>query len=330
MFSELDFQIKKSLEKNILPNFLLTDMFGDLCNAIRERHPLTLTDVIGSDPIHSTTYINRARLRYLEQFLKELQPTPVIGNLLFWVDVQTLFLPLVQTNMFSVALFEEIQVTVRKIFNQYLADKPKQPATVVSEDTKKDILSRILLYQGEPFSPHRYASLFRSAQDQVWKWMQTKIFPNFQNSVLYIQLVVEVEILENDDMLRKACSVFQQPTLLSLASQAALQMPASSPVQKSPLLVSICADQYPDQSLFFVESTICSSQYKRSCISTKLSQYHIQNVIVFSVGECQSQGEVKDDGCTVIVGDTKFIFSLDFFYGETDKHYDVKVLFLGS
>ncbi|KAF0689421.1 Aste57867_19127 [Aphanomyces stellatus] len=196
MWFSLDARLKHALDWT---TFFQQDMFNDLCNAIRERHPLTLSDVVHD--------CNPARLRFLDLYMREFHPHGV-GNLHFWVDVQSTFLPLVaQTATFSVALFEEIQVTVRRIFNAYLADNtttPSATATAVADDTKKDVLARILLYQGEPFSSPRYATLFKAAQDQVFRWLATKIFPNFQNAMLYIQFMAELEWLATEPALAKA------------------------------------------------------------------------------------------------------------------------------
>ncbi|KAF0725400.1 hypothetical protein Ae201684P_013611 [Aphanomyces euteiches] len=201
MWASLDERLKRSLDWT---TFFKLDMFGDFCNMIRELHPMTLVDVLGE--------CNASRIRFLELWMREFNPAGV-GNLLFWIDVQTSFLPLVMHSsptVFSVARFEEIQVTVRRIFNTYLADNNTTHQTAVSvlDDTKKDVLTRILLYQGEPFSPARYASLFKTAQDQVWKWLQQKIFPNYQNSMLYIQWMVEVELLEVEPYLCKAYAAY--------------------------------------------------------------------------------------------------------------------------
>ncbi|KAF0703255.1 hypothetical protein AaE_015467, partial [Aphanomyces astaci] len=208
MWSSLDGRLKRALDWS---GFFKSDMFGDLCNAIRERHPMTLHDVLGD--------CNATRIRYLELYLREFHHPGGVSNLLFWVDVQTTFLPLVTTqpasssSSFSMARFEEIQVTVRRLFNAYLADNPSGgTATAVPDDTKKDVLARILLYQGEPFSPPRYATLFKAAQDHVWRWLASKIMPNFQNSMLYIQWMVEVERVLADPHLHRAYESVASPS----------------------------------------------------------------------------------------------------------------------
>ncbi|RHZ22913.1 hypothetical protein DYB31_005086 [Aphanomyces astaci] len=208
MWSSLDGRLKRALDWS---GFFKSDMFGDLCNAIRERHPMTLHDVLGD--------CDATRIRYLELYLREFHHPGGVSNLLFWVDVQTTFLPLVTTqpasssSSFSMARFEEIQVTVRRLFNAYLADNPSGgTATAVPDDTKKDVLARILLYQGEPFSPPRYATLFKAAQDHVWRWLASKIMPNFQNSMLYIQWMVEVERVLADPHLHRAYESVASPS----------------------------------------------------------------------------------------------------------------------
>jgi hypothetical protein len=217
MWSDLDRRIKRTIDWS---GFYTSYMFGDFCNATRERHPMTLTDIMMD--------CNPTRVRFLEQYMRESSiHAGNIGNVLFWLDVQSTFLPLVHEtrppNMFSIAFFDEIQMAVRRIFNTYLADTPSTPttlssstrgstvimetATIVTDETKRDVLSRILLYQGEPnfLSTARYLSLFKPAQDQVWKWLETKIFPNFKNSLHYVQCILEsVELLDIDPYLMKA------------------------------------------------------------------------------------------------------------------------------
>ncbi|ETV91925.1 hypothetical protein H310_13712 [Aphanomyces invadans] len=251
MWSSLESRLKRSLDWT---GFFRSDMFGDLCNAIRERHPMTLHDVLGD--------CDATRIRYLELYLREFHHPGDVSNLLFWVDVQTTFLPLVSqpassaSSSFSMARFEEIQSTVRRIFNAYLADNATNPsgatAGAVSDDTKKDVLARILLYQGEPFSPPRYATLFKAAQDHVWRWLTAKIMPNFQNSMLYIQWMVEVERVQADPYLHKAYQAvapvhpmlhqpFKQPkgTLLIPLSSS---LPKHSDVSNPTVLPTLEAD----------------------------------------------------------------------------------------
>ncbi|ETV68845.1 hypothetical protein, variant 2 [Aphanomyces astaci] len=241
MWSSLDGRLKRALDWS---GFFKSDMFGDLCNAIRERHPMTLHDVLGD--------CDATRIRYLELYLREFHHPGGVSNLLFWVDVQTTFLPLVTTqpasssSSFSMARFEEIQVTVRRLFNAYLADNPSGgTATAVPDDTKKDVLARILLYQGEPFSPPRYATLFKAAQDHVWRWLASKIMPNFQNSMLYIQWMVEVERVLADRHLHRAYESVASPssphkplkgTLVLPLPYASNRLPSSSKPHPDPPL----------------------------------------------------------------------------------------------
>lgn len=192
LFAGLEEHVKKRLSDDKFPQFLASAQYTQLCEAIREKRELPLGEVL----------VYQRRTRYLESFLATHEPSGV-GNLRFWVDVQTLFLPLIQTNMFSVALFEEIQATLRRLYNTYLTASSPSAATLLSEEVRKDTLKKIMLLQGEPFSPPRYASLFRRAQDQVWEWLQTDVYGRFKRSQLYVLLIVEIENLESDHQLRR-------------------------------------------------------------------------------------------------------------------------------
>lgn len=193
LFAGLEAHVKRQLADDAFPRFLASVHYQRLCDALRERRELPLGEVL----------VSRQRTRFLERHLRAQQPDAV-GNLRFWVDVQTGFLPLIQTTLFSVALFEEIQATVRRIFNAYLTASSPSAATVVSDDIRKDTLKKIMMLQGEPFSPPRYAGLFRRAQEKVWEWLQADVYPTFrQSSPLYVLLVIEIENLESDRQLRR-------------------------------------------------------------------------------------------------------------------------------
>ncbi|OQR80905.1 hypothetical protein ACHHYP_17055 [Achlya hypogyna] len=290
MWAELDSRLKACIEWG---DFFKADMFGDFCNAIRERRPLSLTDLIGD--------CNAVRLRYLETWLREFHPQSV-GNLLFWVDVQTTFMPLVGTptpsNVFSIALFEDIQVAVRRIFNIYLADTSGN-ACVVSDETKKDVLARILMYQGEPFSPPRYASLFKAAQDQVVKWLQAKVFPNFQNSLHCIQCIVELEWLDLHPLAHKAFAPSRKE-----AKPTAVVLPLPSP------------DVAPSYS---VDTTISKTEYTVVFPTDALLDLH---VCVFAVVRAPPATAATTFYATV--GDAKFQCEYQLFCGADEAHEDVK------
>ncbi|TMW55147.1 hypothetical protein Poli38472_013909 [Pythium oligandrum] len=192
VFNGIEAHVKDRLERERFPTFLTQPQYQDLCDAIRTRREIPLGEIL----------VDQRRTRYLEQFLQQTDPT-AIGNLLFWVQVQTAFLPLIQTTLFSVALFEEIQSTVRRLFNLFLTEGSQFNATLVPDTMRKEILKRIMTLQGEPFSPPRYANLFRQAQDKIWQWMQTTLYSSFQNSAFYVLLVVEIENLESDRQLRR-------------------------------------------------------------------------------------------------------------------------------
>ncbi|KDO18033.1 hypothetical protein SPRG_16588, partial [Saprolegnia parasitica CBS 223.65] len=289
MWHELDKRIKATLEWS---TFFGSDMFGDFCNAIRERYPLSLHDVIGE--------CNPVKLRFLEQWLVEFNPSGVT-NLLFYVDVQTTFAPLVSPSMtFSLSLFEEIQVTVRRLFNVYLAENN---ASIVSDDTKKDVLSRILMYQGEPFSPQRYVSLFKGAQDQVLKWLSAKIFPNFKNSLHCIQLLVELAWLDDDVLCRKACAPKRD-------AKHVLLLPLSPPSVDEP-----CA--LPKG--FCIESTLRATEYAVVCTTDALLDLH---VVVFGVGVAPAKTTSTTFYATV--GETAFQYEYYLCCGADDGHDDIK------
>ncbi|OQR96790.1 mutS protein-like 4, partial [Thraustotheca clavata] len=285
--------------------FFNTQMFGDFCNSIRERHPLTLNDLIAD--------CNPIRLRYLEQWIREHFQQHGVGNLLFWVDVQTQFIPLVHkqtpSNVFSIALFEEIQVAVRRIFNVYLADNNANPsgsATAVSDETKKDVLARILMYQGEPFSSQRYASLFKMAQDQVVKWLQSKIFPNFQNSLHFIQCIVEMEWLQADKYAQKMYQAYQ------------IQQSGKRDPRNTVFIPKTCDET---KTNFVIENTISKTEYKYAYLTDKLVNI---DVCIFSVIKAPPDSKSNVLTFYATVGDIKFQYFYDLFCSSKDCHEDIK------
>jgi hypothetical protein len=192
MFSGIEKHVKDCVKNEKFFIFLKSQDYEKLCEAIRCKRDLELAEVL----------VEKTRSRFLQQFLETYEQHSS-GNLLFWMDVQILLLPLIQANSVTPALLDEIHSTARKIFNTYLAQSAKHFATLIPESTRKETLARILQLQGEPFSSPRYANLFRVAQDKVWEWLQGSVFPEFKKSSIYIQLVVEIENLETDLQLRE-------------------------------------------------------------------------------------------------------------------------------
>ncbi|KAF1322435.1 Histone acetyltransferase, partial [Globisporangium splendens] len=198
LFSGLEEHVKTRLTQEKFPQFLKSEHYTKLCDAIREKRDLPLGEIL----------VNARRTHFLELFLQHRHPE-LVGNLRFWVEVQTLFLPLIQANLFSVALFEEIQATVRRLFNVYLTETSSATASLISDAMRKETLKKIMMLQGEPFSPPRYASIFRAAQDTIWGWLQTDVYPAFRSSQEYVLLVVEIENLESDHQLRRLSEQMQ-------------------------------------------------------------------------------------------------------------------------
>lgn len=190
LFAGLEAHVRQQLANDAFPRFVASAHYQRLCDALRDRRELPLGEVL----------VSRERTRFLERHLRAREPNAV-GNLCFWVDVQTVFLPLLQTpTVVSVALFEQIQAAVRRIYNTYLTG---DAATLLSDELRRDTLKCIMVLQGEPFSPPRYAGLFRRAQEKVWEWLQADVYPSFRQSPLYVRLVVEIENLESDRQLRR-------------------------------------------------------------------------------------------------------------------------------
>ncbi|GLD99888.1 hypothetical protein PINS_up008616 [Pythium insidiosum] len=192
LFSGIEAHVKERLEQRHLALFHRRPEYEQLCQALRSRRELPLGEIL----------VDHRRTRFLEQFVQQTTPD-AMGNLLFWIEVQTRFLPLIQTSVFSVTLFEEIQATVRRLYNLFLTENSRISATLIPDAMRKDTLKRIMLLQGEPFSPPRYAGLFRPAQEKIWHWLQTTVYPKFQRSMLYVLLVVEIENMESDQQLRR-------------------------------------------------------------------------------------------------------------------------------
>ncbi|KAE9045596.1 hypothetical protein PR002_g2133 [Phytophthora rubi] len=196
LFNGVETLVREHMTRDAFPQFLRSQEYMELCDALRSRRELPLAEVL----------VDARRTQFLMRFLAERFPGQE-GNLRFWVHVQTRFLPLIQTTLFSVALFEEVQRHVRHVFNRFLVAETEgaasSAATRVPETVRRATLQQIMKLQSEPFSPPRYANLFRAAQDCVWEWLQTEVYPKFRMSSLYVVLVVETEDLETDQQLRR-------------------------------------------------------------------------------------------------------------------------------
>ncbi|KAF1777243.1 CBP histone acetyltransferase [Phytophthora cactorum] len=198
LFNGLETLVRDHMTRDAFPQFLRSQEYTELCDALRSRRELPLAEVL----------VDSRRTQFLMKYLTAKFPGEE-GNLHFWVHVQTRFLPLIQTTLFSVALFEEVQRHVRHVFNRFLVGETEtgegagNAATRVPETVRRVTLQQIMKLQSEPFSPPRYANLFRSAQDCVWGWLQTEVYPKFRTSTLYVMLVVETEDLETDQQLRR-------------------------------------------------------------------------------------------------------------------------------
>jgi hypothetical protein len=192
LLSGLEALVTARLARDHFPRFLRSEQYPQLCEALRARRELPLAELL----------VDARRTQFLERFLRREAPADA-GSLRFWVDVQTSFLPLLQVTAFSPALFEQTQRAVRRLYNQYCADNAPLAASRVPAAVRRDTLARIMQLQGEPFSPPRYAGLFRAAQDCVWHWLQADVYPRFRASDHYVRLVVETEDLEADRQLRR-------------------------------------------------------------------------------------------------------------------------------
>ncbi|EGZ22056.1 hypothetical protein PHYSODRAFT_313943 [Phytophthora sojae] len=196
LFNGVETLVRELMTRDAFPQFLRSREYSELCDALRSRRELPLAEVL----------VDARRTQFLMRFLTDQFPGEE-GNLRFWVHVQTRFLPLIQTTLFSVALFEEVQRHVRHVFNRFLVGEGEaaegSAATRVSETVRRATLQQIMKLQSEPFSPPRYANLFRAAQDCVWEWLQTDVYQKFRMSSLYVVLVVETEDLETDQQLRR-------------------------------------------------------------------------------------------------------------------------------
>ncbi|KAG6623775.1 putative histone acetyltransferase [Phytophthora cinnamomi] len=237
LFNGVETLVREHMTRDAFPQFLRSSEYTELCEALRARRELPLAEVL----------VDARRTQFLMRFLAERFPGEE-GNLRFWVHVQTRFLPLIQTTLFSVALFEEVQRHVRHVFNRFLVgeNETSSAATRVPETVRRATLQQIMKLQSEPFSPPRYANLFRAAQDCVWEWLQTGVYPKFRTSSLYVVLVVDTEDLETDQQLRR---LSEHPYLRTadlplstvfkeISSQTLISIIATILVGKSILLVS--------------------------------------------------------------------------------------------
>lgn len=313
LFAGLEERVKQQLSDDKFPQFLASAQYTQLCEAIREKRELPLGEIL----------VHQRRTRYLERFLTTYEPESV-GNLRFWVDVQTLFLPLIQTNMFSVALFEEIQATLRRLYNTYLTESSPSAATLLSEEVRKDTLKKIMMLQGEPFSPPRYASLFRRAQEQVWEWLQTHVYHRFRRSQLYVLLVVEIENLESDHQLRRLSEQVhqQQKHANSLTSafgkknepkSSAIVVPVS--VQHGRLATSTSTQSWLDVD----KREALANKFKRELqLDELIEAYGLESICFHSLVDTPSS--LSDSSAADSMGDggNRFTVSNDLFCGNRD------------
>ncbi|KAL4155557.1 hypothetical protein PRNP1_007665 [Phytophthora ramorum] len=284
LFNGVETLVRELMTRDAFPHFLRSKQYTDLCDALRSRRELPLAEVL----------VDSRRTQFLMRFLAEEFPGEE-GNLRFWVHVQTRFLPLIQTTLFSVALFEEVQRHVRHVFNRFLVGETEggeaanRVATRVPETVRRATLQQIMKLQGESFSPPRYANLFRAAQDRVWEWLQTDIYPKFRASSLYVMLVVETEDLETDQQLRRLSEHVQAtvkksatmrherqsetiPKLLTRRSEAQLKANA--------VLVPITQPAPPNMWGQGAEDTRC--RYERVFMVQELKQCSVHSISVAS------------------------------------------------
>ncbi|KAG2526577.1 hypothetical protein BBO99_00002736 [Phytophthora kernoviae] len=131
LFCGMETIVRDHMTRDAFPHFLRSTEYLELCDALRARRDLPLAEVL----------VDSRRTQFLMRFLSEEFPGEE-GNLRFWVHVQTRFLSLIQTTLFSVALFEEVQRHVRHVFNKFLVtssdekegDDASSAATQVPED----------------------------------------------------------------------------------------------------------------------------------------------------------------------------------------------------
>ncbi|KAG3113086.1 hypothetical protein PI124_g10269 [Phytophthora idaei] len=285
LFNGLETLVRDHMTRDAFPQFLRSQEYTELCDALRSRRELPLAEVL----------VDSRRTQFLMKYLTAKFPGEE-GNLHFWVHVQTRFLPLIQTTLFSVALFEEVQRHVRHVFNRFLVGETEtgegagNAATRVPETVRRATLQQIMKLQSEPFSPPRYANLFRSAQDCVWGWLQTEVYPKFRTSSLYVMLVVETEDLETDQQLRRLSEHVQATVKRSATvrqerqSETILRVSSrksEAQLKANAVLVSI---KQPSQQNLWGQGSECNRRsFDRVLTVQEIAQHGIHSISVASM-----------------------------------------------
>ncbi|ETK83365.1 hypothetical protein F441_11661 [Phytophthora nicotianae CJ01A1] len=289
LFNGLETLVRDHMTRDAFPQFLRSREYTELCDELRSRRELPLAEVL----------VDSRRTQFLMKFLTKNFPGDE-GNIYFWVHVQTRFLPLIQTTLFSVALFEEVQRHVRHVFNRYLVGETDtgegagSAATRVPETVRRATLQQIMKLQSEPFSPPRYANLFRTAQDCVWEWLQTEVYPKFRASSLYVMLVVETEDLETDQQLRRLSEHVQATAKKSATvrqerqSETILRVSSrKSEVQLKANAVLVPIKQPSTQNLWGQGAESNRHSFDRVLTVPQLAQNGIHSVSVVSMGSSE-------------------------------------------
>ncbi|KAF4041904.1 DENN domain-containing protein [Phytophthora infestans] len=295
LFNGLETLVRDHMTRTAFPQFLSSPDYTALCGALRSRRELPLAEVL----------VDSRRTQFLMKYITDKFPGDE-GNLHFWVHVQTRFLPLIQTTLFSVALFEEVQRHVRHVFNRFLVGETEtgegagHAATRVSETVRRATLQQIMKLQSEPFSPPRYANLFRTAQDCVWEWLQTEVHPKFRASSLYVMLVVETEDLETDQQLRRlsehvqatakrSATMRQSETVLRVSSR-------KSETQAKANAVLVPIKQSSPQNLWGQGDGGNRRSFDRVLVVQELAQFGIYSISVASMVTLRTNA----DDCDVV------------------------------
>lgn len=279
LFSGLEDHVTWRLEHGRFPQFLHSEAYAALGDALCERRDLPLGEIL----------VHERRTQFLARFLQQADPA-AMGNLRFWVDVQTVFLPLLQKqHVAAVSLFEEIQATLRRIFNLYLTETSPSAASRISDAVRKATLKKIVALQGEPFAPPGYANVYRAAQDVVWTWLQTDVYPRFRASPYYVMLVVETENLESDHQLRRLSEHVQN-------SSAAMSRTASHK-KSSAIVVPVPTSGKPSEAWKQIRYNIDDGDefrrpdavYERVIGTNAMDAQHVKEISLHSVSVAASK-----------------------------------------
>ncbi|KAJ8524058.1 hypothetical protein ON010_g17060 [Phytophthora cinnamomi] len=144
--------------------------------------------------------------------------------------------------------------------------------------------------QSEPFSPPRYANLFRAAQDCVWEWLQTGVYPKFRTSSLYVVLVVDTEDLETDQQLRRLSEHVQATVKKSATIRQERQSETipklsrkKSEAQLKANAVLVPIKQPPPPNLWGQGTQSNRHSFERVLVVQELARHGIHSVSVASV-----------------------------------------------